>query len=155
LREHGREDTYQIAQVASLLWLAGEGDAARPWLERALAARPGLNVAAALQHLLGEHDRAAALAREAAEDPDDRPYPWAEAVEALAIARRDGEGDRAARARQTFADLIRQERTPPFEESGSANLSLFDWYEHAARTEAELSGEPPPGYDELLARLAG
>ena len=155
LREHGREDTYQIAQVASLLWLAGDHDAARPWIERALRADPALNVAAALHHLAGDHDRAAALAREAADDPDDSPYPWAEALEGLALARRDGDGERAARAREAFADLARQDRTPPWDESGSADLSLFDWYEEAARTEAELGGATPPGHDELLARLAG
>jgi hypothetical protein len=71
----------------------------------------------------------------------------------LAIARRDGDGDRATRARETFADLIRQDRTPPWEESGSANLSLSDWYAEAARAEAELHEEPEPGHAELLARL--
>jgi hypothetical protein len=78
-------------------------------------------------------------------------------LEVLAIARRDGDGDgdRATRARETFAGLIRQDRTPPDEQSGSASLSLFDWYEEAARAEAALHGEPEPGHAELLARLGG
>jgi tetratricopeptide (TPR) repeat protein len=153
LRSHGREDGYQIAQVACLLWLAGDGDGARPWAERALRTGPARNVAAAMHYLAGDHERAAAVAREAAEDPDDRPYPWAEALEVLAIACRDRDGDRATRARETFAELIRQDRTPPSEASGSASLSLFDWYEEAARAEASLHGEQEPGHAELLARL--
>ena len=153
LARHGRENVARIAQVGSLLWRAGDAEGARPWLARALRGETGRGGAAALHYLAGDHDRAAALAREAAEDPDDRPYPWAEALEALALARRDGDGDRATRAREAFAGLVRQDRTPPWEESGSSNLSLFDWYEEAARAEAELHGEPPPGHDELLARL--
>jgi hypothetical protein len=95
------------------------------------------------------------VAREAAEDPDDRPYPWAEALEALSIARRDDDGDRAARARETFAALIHDERTPPYEESGSAGLSLFDWYEEAALIEAWLREQRRPGHGELLELLGG
>lgn len=154
LRGHGREDGYQIAQVACLLWLAGDPGGAKPWAERALRTGMGRNVVAAMHYLVGDWDRAATVAREAAEDPDDRPYPWAEALEVLALARRDGDGDRASRAHATFADLIRLERTPPWEESGSASLSLFDWYEEAARAEAALHEEPEPGHAELLARLA-
>lgn len=153
LARHGREDASRIAQVACLRWLAGDPGAARPWIERALRAGPARNVAAALHYLAGDHDRAAAVAREAAEDPDDRPYPWAEALEALALARRDRDGDRATRAREAFADLIRRDRTPPWEESGSASLSLFDWYDEAARAEAMLHDEPQPDHAGLLARL--
>ena len=155
LREHGREDTLQIAQVGSLLWLAGDAAGARPWLERALRSETARGGAAALHYLGDDFDRAAALAREAAEDPDDRPYPWAEALEVLALARRDGEGDRATRARETFADLIRQDRTPPWEESGSSNLSPFDWFEEAALIEAWLHEERRPDHAELLALLGG
>ena len=145
----------QIAQVGSLLWRAGDAAGARPWLERALRGETARGRAAALHYLADDHDRAAALAREAAEDPDDRPYPWAEAIEALAIARRDGEGDRATRARETFAGLIRQDRTPPWEESGSSNLSLFDWFEEAALIEAWLHEERRPDHAELLGLLGG
>jgi tetratricopeptide (TPR) repeat protein len=147
-----REDSSRIALVGSLLWRAGDVAAARSWLERALRGTQGLGDAAGLHYLLGDFGRAAALAREASEDPDDRPYPWAEAVEVLAVARRDGDGDRAERAWQTFADLIRIDGTPLWEESGSL-LSLHDWYAEAARAEAELFDGSAPGYDELLERL--
>lgn len=153
LERHGREDGPRLSQVGSLLVRAGDAASARPWLERALRSERGAGRLAALYYLLGSHDEAVTTARRAAEDPDDRPYPWAEAIEALAIARRDGDGDRATRARETFASLIRSDRTPPWEESGSANLSLFDWYEEAASAEAGLHGEPVPHHAELLARL--
>ena len=155
LARHGREDPLRIAQVASLLWRASEPEAAHPWIERALRARPAPHAAAALHYLAEDFERAAAVAREAAEDPDDRPYPWAEALEALSLARRDSDGDRAARARETFAGLIHRERTPPYEESGSAGLSLFDWYEEAALIEAWLREQRQPAHDELLALLGG
>ena len=156
LRGHGRGDGHQIAQVACLLWLSGDADEARPWAERALRTEgPARNVVAAMHYLAGEWERAAAVAREAAEDPDDRPYPWAEALEVLAIGRRDGDGDRATRARETFADLIRADRTPPWEQSGSASLLLFDWYAEAARAEAALYDEREPDHAALLARLGG
>ena len=115
----------------------------------------GPRSAAELGYLAEDFERAAALAREASEDPDDRPYPRAEAIEVLAIARRDGEGDRATRAREVFADLIRQERTPPWEESGSADMSLFDWFEEAALIEAWLHEQRRPDHAELLGLLGG
>ena len=155
LERHGREDASRIAQVGSLLWRASEGDAAQPWIERALRAGPARNVTAALHYLAEDFERAAGVAREAAEDPDDRPYPWAEALEVLSIARRDGDGDRATRARETFADLVHRERTPPWEESGSAAMSLFDWFEEAALIEAWLHEERQPDHAGLLALLGG
>ncbi|HET8952505.1 MAG TPA: hypothetical protein VFN44_18420 [Solirubrobacteraceae bacterium] len=155
LRGHGREDGYQIAQVACLLWVAGDGGEARPWAERALRTGPARNVAAAMHYLTEDFDRAAALAREASEDPDDRPYPWAEALEVLSIARREEDGDRATRARETFAALIHRERTPPWQESGSAAMSLFDWFEEAALIEAWLVEQRRPDHAELLALLGG
>lgn len=154
LERHGREDPSRIAQVASLLWRASAGDEAQPWIERALRAGPARDVAAELRYLAEDFERAAALAREAAEDPDDRPYPRAEALEVLAIARLQEDGDRATRARETFADLIHRERTPPYEESGSAGLSLFDWFEEAALIEAWLHERRQPDHAELLGRLA-
>jgi tetratricopeptide (TPR) repeat protein len=153
LARHGREDAHRIAQVGSLLWRASAGGEAQPWLERALRAGCATGVAAALHYLAEDFDGAAALAREAAEDPDDRPYPWAEAVEALAIARREEDGDLAARARETFAELIHRERTPPWEESGSPSMSLFDWFEEAALIEAWLHEKRQPDHAELLALL--
>ena len=59
------------------------------------------------------------------------------------------------RARETFAGLIHRERTPPYEESGSAGMSLFDWYEEAALVEAWLREQRRPAHGELLALLAG
>jgi tetratricopeptide (TPR) repeat protein len=153
LERRGREDALRIAQVGSLLWRASAGEEAQPWFERALRAGAAPGVAAALHYLAEDFDRAAALAREASEDPDDRPYPWAEALEVLAIARREEDGDRATRARETFADLIIRGRTPPWEESGSPHLSLFDWFEEAALIEAWLVGQRRPDHAELLALL--
>ncbi len=155
LERHGREDASRIAQVGSLLWRASEADLAQPWLQRALQAGPGPAVAAELGYLAEDFERAAALAREASEDPDDRPYPRAEALEMLAIARRDADGDRATRAREVFADLIHRERTPPWEESGSAGMSLFDWFEEAALIEAWLHEQRQPDHTELLGLLDG
>jgi tetratricopeptide (TPR) repeat protein len=155
LERHGREDAHRCAQVGTLLWRASAGDEALPWIERALRAGPARDLAGALHYLAEDFERAIAAAREAAEDPDDRPYPWAEAVEVLSIARRDEDGDRATRARETFADLIHRERTPPWEESGSAAMSLFDWFEEAALIEGWLQEQRQPDHAELLALLGG
>jgi hypothetical protein len=79
-------------------------------------------------------------------------YPWAEAVGALARARRDRDAARAGEAFDRFAALIGAERTPPDEESGSSGLSLFDWLEEAARARAELEGGDAPAHAQLLER---
>ena len=155
LERHDREDASRIAQVGSLLWRASEEDLAQPWLQRALRAGPARDVAAELAYLAADFGRAAELAREASEDPDDRPYPRAEALEVLAVARRDADGDRATRAREAFADLIHRDRTPPYEESGAAGMSLFDWFEEAALVEAWLHEQRQPDHVELLGLLGG
>ncbi len=152
--ERNPENVSRMALAGTLLWLAGDPEAARPWIERALRGGIGPNVGAALHYLAGDYARAAAVAREAAEDPDDRPNTWAEAIEVLSIARRDGDADRAARARDTYAGMLRTSSTPIQEESGSSGLSLSDWYAEASLAEAELRGEPAPDRAELLARLA-
>ena len=86
-------------------------------------------------------------------DAAERPsYPWAESVATLAGARRDGDAARAADAADRFGALIRDERTPPDEESGSPGLSLFDWLEEAASARAVLAGGKPPGHREMLER---
>jgi tetratricopeptide (TPR) repeat protein len=155
LERHGREDALRIAQVGTLLWRASDGEAARPWIERALRIGTARDVAGALHYLAEDFEPAIAAARAAAEDPDDRPNPWAEAIEALSIARRDEDVARATQAREAFADLIRAERTPPWEESGSPSMSLFDWFEEAALIEAWLVEQRQPGHDQLLVLLAG
>ena len=155
LERHGHEDGQRMAQVASLLWRASEADLAQPWVQRALRAGLPRLLTAEMRYLAEDFEQAAALAREASEDPDDRPYPRAEALEVLALARRDADGERATRARETFAALIHTERTPPYEESGSAGLSLFDWFEEAALIEAWLHEERQPDHAELLVLLGG
>ena len=75
-----------------------------------------------------------------------------EVVVALARARGEGDAALAAEARARVAALIRAGRTPPFEESGSPDLTLFDWLEEAFRAEAELRGEPTLRPAEMLAR---
>ncbi len=144
-------DTVRAARVAALLWLAREPELARPWLDRALDDELERGVLATLHYLAGDHGRAAAVARELSEDPDERPYPWAEAVEALAIGRRDRDEDGLSSAVvATFADLVRLQGVPPWEESGAVGLSVTDWLYEAFRTEAEMLGGPLPPPERML-----
>jgi len=147
----GREDPSRISRVGSLLLRAGEPEAARPWLERAVRSELRHDHLAPLAYLLGGFDTAIRDA-ELATAEEDGPYPWAEAVAAIARARRDADRAAAGDARERFAALIRDDRTPPDQESGSSDLSLFDWLEEACRVEAELTGAPRPGGREMLER---
>lgn len=47
---------------------------------------------------------------------------------------------------------IRAERIPPWEESGSAHLSLFDWLEETFVVEAQLRREAVPDHAAMLER---
>jgi tetratricopeptide (TPR) repeat protein len=142
----GREDPTRIARVGSLLLRAGDAEAARPWLERAVRAELRHDRLAALSYLLGGYDAAIGYAERAVAD-EGGPYPWVEAVAALARARRDGDAAAAEQARAGFAALIREERTPPDEESGSGDHSLFDWLAETYRAIGEL-----PSGREMLER---
>src|SRR5215207_9178262 len=148
----GRGDALSQGRTGGLLLLAGEPDAARTWFERALASLDAAspreaNRVAALRYLLGDPE-GALVAAALAEEPD----PILEPIAGLAQARRDRDPDTAARARDRVARLIRAGRTPPYEESGSPDLTLFDWLEEAFRVEADLRGEPPPDHAAMLAR---
>ena len=131
-------DASSRGRTGGLLRQAGEEEAARAWFERALAsldvASPrDANRVAALRYLLGDPE-GALVAAALAEQPD----PILEPIVELARARRDGDPEAAVRARDGIARLIRAGRTPPFEESGSSDLTLFDWLEESFRGEAEL-----------------
>jgi hypothetical protein len=148
----GRGDAASRGRTGGLLRQAGEEEAARVWFERALAS---LDVAsprdagrvAALRFLLGDPE-GALVAAALAEEPD----PILDPIVELARARRDRDPDAAVRARDGLARLIGAERTPPFDESGSPDLTLFDWLEEAFRVEADLRGEPPPDHATMLER---
>ena len=59
-------------------------------------------------------------------------------------------------ARETFAGLIRQDCTAPWEESGSSNLSLFDRFEEAgAGRGLAVTQQRRPDHAELLGLLGG
>lgn len=48
--------------------------------------------------------------------------------------------------------VIRADRIPPYEESGSPHLSSFDWLEETFMVEAGLRGEAVPDHAEMLGR---
>ena len=151
LRRWGRRDPGRIAHTGSLLLRAGEPAAARPWLERALQAEERDDTLAGLRYLLGDHEAAIAHAtRAAAAEPV--PYPLMDAVGTLARAQRDGDAAAAEEALERFAAVIRADRTPPDEESGSTDLPLFGWLAEAAGVAAELTGAPVPAPRVLLER---
>ena len=147
----GREDASRISRVGSLLLRAGDPEAARPWFERAVRSELRHDHLASLSYLLGGFEAAIRYAERAAEE-EDAPYPWVEAIATLARARRDADPAAAEEAQERFAALIRDERTPPDQESGGGDLSLFDWLEEAYRVHAALTGAPPPGGREMLER---
>jgi hypothetical protein len=148
LERWGRDDVSAIGRIGSLLLRAGDAEAARPWLERAASSARRADDAAALDYLRDDFEGAVKHAARAVAE-EQGPYPWAEAVATLATARRDGDHARAADAAGRFAALIRNERTPPDEESGGS-LSLFDWLEESERARAELAGGEPAGQRSLL-----
>jgi hypothetical protein len=152
IEARGRGDALSRGRTGGLLLQAGEPDAARRWFERALdslevASPRDANRVAALRYLLGDPE-GTLVAAALAEEPD----PILEPIAQLARARRDHDPAAAARAGDGVARLIRAGRTPPFEESGSPNLTLFDWLEEAFRVEAEVRGEPPPDHAAMLER---
>ena len=151
IEARGRGDASSRGRTGGLLHLAGDEDVARAWFERALASLDAASPreadrVASLRYLLGDPWGA----REAAQAAE--PGPWLEAIAGLARARTEQDPGAAAQARDTIARLIRAGRTPPFEESGSSDLSLFDWLEEAFRTEADLRGEPLPDHAAMLER---
>jgi tetratricopeptide (TPR) repeat protein len=148
----GRGDALSRGRTGGLLLQAGEPAAASEWFERALAsldvASPrDANRVAALRYLLGDPE-GALVAAALAEEPD----PILEPIATLAQARRDRDPGAAGRAREAIARLISAGRTPPFDESGSPDLTLFDWLEEALRVEADLRGEPLPDHAGMLER---
>ena len=152
IEARGRGDASSRGRTGGLLQQAGEVEAARAWFGRALAsldvASPrDANRVAPLRYLLGDPE-GALVAAALAEEPD----PILDPIVELARARRDRDPEAAARARDGIARLIRAGRTPPFDESGSPDMTLFDWLEEAFRVEADLRGEPPPDHATMLGR---
>jgi hypothetical protein len=134
-------------RIGGIRRLAGDEAGARPWFERALAAREAegrTGWIAGLRYILG--DDAGAL-EAAALDPDQ--LPELRGVAALAQARAARDARPIADARERFATAIRAERVPPYDESG-ADLTLFDWLEESYRLESELTGGPPPDHVGML-----
>ena len=144
---HDRADVAQLGRIGSLWLLAGQADAGRPWLERALKAESRPDRRAVLLYQLGDFD---GTVEAAAQEPE-LPYPLLEAIAALAEARRGGDTEHAAAAADGFAACIRDEPLPPDRESG-LSYSLFDWLEEAHRVRAELAGEPQPDHTAILER---
>jgi len=71
-------------------------------------------------------------------------------VTALARARSQRDPALVREGRERMAEAIRGDRTPPFLESGSGTMSLFDWLEESFRLEAELTGTPVPDHLAML-----
>jgi tetratricopeptide (TPR) repeat protein len=141
--------------AAALSYLRGDYETAVEHAERAIADERAMGEADEPRGGGGERPAAGGaddggLVGGAPGGVADSPYPWAEAVAALAAARRDSDPARAAAAADRFAALIREERVLPDEESGSSELSLFDWLAEAARARAELEGRDGPAHASVL-----
>jgi tetratricopeptide (TPR) repeat protein len=128
-----------------LLHLAGDERGARKWLKRALKDDPGPYDEAAWRYLTGDH--AGALAA-AAREPE--PNAYLRGLVALTRARSQRDPALARHARERFAEAIRGVRMPPYMESGSSDMSLFDWLEESFRLEADLAGTGLPDHLGML-----
>src|SRR5262249_29003234 len=112
---------------------------------KALKDDPGPYDEAAWRYLQG--DDAGAL-KAAGREPE--PTSWLRGVAALARTRSQRDQALAREGRERMAEAIRGDRTPPFMESGSSTMSLFDWLEEAFRLEADLAGTPAPDHLAML-----
>ena len=152
IEQRGRGSAHRRGQTGGLLRLAGDDEAARDWLERALgsldAASPSdAGQVAELRYLLGDD----AGAQEAAARAEE-VYSRLESVVDLARARERADPDAAAAARDRIALALHADRTPPSDESGQRSLGAWDWLEEAFRVEAGLRGEAVPSHAEMLER---
>lgn len=154
---HGRQDALSFGHAGTLWWLAGEREVAAGWFGRALeVTRARENSGGAPQDVIVDmsaylyllDDPGAALA--ARERLTER-WPL-EFVEGLARARLENDPLWALEAREHAVVSIRAERVPPYEESGSPHLSLFDWLEETFVVEAQLRGEDVPNHATMLER---
>jgi hypothetical protein len=134
-----------LGRRGGLLHLAGDERGARKWLKKALKDDPGPYDEAAWRYLMGEDDRALAAA---AREPE--PNAWLRGLAALARARSQRDPALAREGRERMAEAIRGTRMPPYMESGSSNLSAFDWLEESFRLEAELAGTAVPDHLAML-----
>lgn len=148
-RERGRGDAHTCGRTGTLLRLAGDHAAAAQWFTRALEDTREDEVmhVSAYCYLLEDPGSALAAVARAEER-------WAllEIVEALARARVEQAPEPAVAARERAVLSIRAERTPPYLESGSSHLSLFDWLEETFAVEAQLRGEAVPDHAIMLER---
>jgi hypothetical protein len=134
-----------LGRRGGLLHLAGDERGARKWLKKALKDDPGPYEEAGWRYLLG--DDAGALAA-AAREPE--PNAYLRGLVALARARSQRDPALAREGRERMAEAVRGVRMPPYMESGSSDMSAFDWLEEAFRLEAELAGSPVPDHLAML-----
>lgn len=148
IESRGRGDADSRGRIGSLLRLAGDHAASAQWFTRALEGTREDEVThvAAYCYLLEDPESALAAVARAQER-----WPL-EIVEALARARVEQAPELAVAAREHTVLSIRAERTPPYHESGSPHLSLFDWLEETFAVEALLRGEAVPDHATMLGR---
>ncbi len=148
VEEPGYGDAYSRGRLGGLVWLAGDPEAARPWLEQALDEGRGAPAmaghAAELCYLLGDATGSVAAAENVGPE-------WGLAHTAAALAA----GHRARARAVLLADRGYFRSTAPFQESGHSPLSPYDWLAEVADVAARAVGRPPPTRAEVLSALDG
>lgn len=147
VEEPGYGDAYTRGRLGGLVWLAGDSDAARPWLEQALDEGHGAPAASAghaaeLCYLLGDSRATIAAAENLGPE-------WGLAHTAAALAA----GHRARARALVLADRGYFRSTAPFQESGHSPLSPYDWLAEVVTVAAQAAGRPTPTRAEILAVL--
>jgi hypothetical protein len=144
LRERNREATVDVlSHWGGLLWLAGRRDEARVVLGQAVNRGLHPHTEAEVRYLLGDDEGALDMA---ARSERDQPFP--PIVAALVRARRDGDAEQLAWARERIVRIIRKEKHLPAMDQGDHPIGLYDWLEETFR----LEGEPVPSHLEMLER---
>ena len=141
---HGTAGPYFSLEIGGLFHLAGNDAAARPFLldaSRNGSIWPSPQAPAGAHYLLGEHERAAALASGAPEG-------------LLAQSTIDGNPGLARQARDELLSERPSGLVGPHQEvsTGGMALSTWDWIEESFLLEARLLDEPAPTHLEMLRR---
>jgi tetratricopeptide (TPR) repeat protein len=146
VEEPGHGDAYSRGRLGGLVWLAGDPEAARPWLEQALEegrdAPATAGHAAELCYLLGDHRGSIAAAETLGRE-------WNLAHTAAALAA----GHRVRARLLVLADRGYFRSTAPYQGCGHCPLSPYDWLAEVVAVTARDSGRPPPTRAEVLAVL--